>query len=404
MEQILRMEIKKEEALKEAQQIHSRAKEEQRSLNDEEKEKFNRAMEKVDNLDEEIRREKELAERAAQERKPDPEKDRAEWRSLGEFVRTVINNPRDKRLRGRETESRTTGEQEMDSDSAGGYLVPDQFVDEILTVDPDEALVRPRARVLQQGSDAPLHVPALKYSGNNMFAGATVSWIDEGAEKPQTDLEFKRITLNPHEVAAHVEVTDKLLRNANIIEDIVRNQLRAALLDAEEKEFLTGDGSGKPTGIIGHSATVSIDRDSSDEVKYEDLVKMYEKFRGRNGIWIANRNVLPQLMQMQDPEGHYIWQPNAREGRPAPLFGRNLYFTEHLPELDDDDGDIILVDLSQYLISDGAGIAIDASPHVKFTNNITVIKAFKTVDGKPWLEGALPDGTSPFVQLDEYEA
>ena len=399
MEHILKMEVRREDALKEAKEIREVIKKEDRAMTDEERDKFNRLMEKVDNIDEEIRQEKELAERAAQKKKPDPEKERAEWRSLGEFVRAVYANPADKRLQDRfvEVEER---QQQMAVGEDGGFLVPDQFADDLLTVQPDEAIVRPRARVFPGGGDADFHIPALQYSGNNMFAGANVTWIDEGKLKNETDIEFKRITLHPFEVAAWIPVTDKLMRNAAMIEQIVRAQLRGALIDAEEATFLTGAGGAQPTGIIGHAATIQVNRNNANQVDYDDLAEMLSVYRGRGGVWIVGRDVLPQLMDLQDPANGYIWQPSARDGNPGRLFGMPVLFSDHSPALGTA-GDVVLADLSNYLIKDGIGVAISASPHVRFTQNQTIIKAFKTVDGIPWLTGPLPTTvpTSPFVQL-----
>jgi hypothetical protein len=49
-------------------------------------------------------------------------------------------------------------------------------------------------------------------------------------------------------------------------------------------------------------------------------------------------------------------------------------------------------------------VTIAASEHALFKQNKTVVKAFKTVDGGPWLDGAIKqeDGESysPFVALD----
>jgi len=400
MEHILKMEVRREDAIKEASEIRETIKKEDRAMTDEERDKFNRLMEKVDNIDEEIRQEKQIAERASQKRKPDPEKDRAEWNSLGEFVRTVTHNPGDRRLRGRDVEVRegALGDQTMGEGSEGGYLVPDQFSDELLTVSPDEAIIRPRARVFG-GNDADFKIPAIKYSGNDMYGGAQVDWIGEGEEKPDTDIEFKQITLQPHEVAAHVEVTDKILRNAPVIEQVVRNQLRGALIDAEEKAFLTGNGSGKPTGIIDHASAITVSREGAG-LDYSDLTAMYSKFRGSRGIWIANRELLPELMEMETTDGYPLWHPNARDTVGSQLLGLPLYFSDHSPAMNSL-GDLLLVDLNYYLIRDGVGIAIAASPHYRFINNVTVIKAFKTVDGTPWLTGPLPTSysTSPFVEL-----
>jgi len=67
---------------------------------------------------------------------------------------------------------------------------------------------------------------------------------------------------------------------------------------------------------------------------------------------------------------------------------------------------LILADLSYYLIKDGSGPFVAASPHVYFTTNKTVIKIFWNVDGQSWLndplglEGSVANTVSPFVVLN----
>ena len=377
------------------------AEKEERSLSAEEAEKKDKLMADIKRMEAEIADEEELQRIEARKAKSagDSEKDKAEWRSLGEFVQTVIQNPHDKRLVDRYEER----QQSQGVGAEGGFLVPDVFSSELLTVSPDEAIIRPRARVFGGGSGenfGELHIPALQYSGNNMYAGAQVTWIDEGAIKPETDVEFKRVTLHPFEVAAHVEVTDRLIANAPMIQQVVSTQLRGALIDAEENAFLSGNGVGQPTGIIDHAATISVARAGAAAVDYNDLMNMLESFKGRSGVWIVGRDMLSQLMVLDDPNGNFVWQPNARDGNPGTIFGMPVLFSDHSPALGNL-GDVVLADLGYYLIGDGMGIAVAASPHPLFTRNRTIIKAWKTVDGSPWLTGPLPTSipTSPFVEL-----
>ena len=377
---------------------------EDRELSAEEVEKRDKMLADVRAMEAEIAAETELQRIEAQKAKrtTDPEKDRAEWRSLGEFVQTVAKAPNDKRLKGREIEER---QQQQSVGADGGFLVPDQFASELLTVRPDEAIIRPRARVFGGGSGVnfgELHIPALQYSGNNMFAGASVTWIDEGAVKPEEQIAFKRVTLHPFEVAAHVQVTDRLLSNAPTIEEIVKTQLRGALIDAEEEAFLVNAGmvAGAPNPIIGDAATITVPRAGGGAVVYQDLADMLAVFWGRRGVWIVGRDMLPSLMALVDANGNLVWQPNARDGNPGTIFGMPVLFSDHSPALGTL-GDVVLADLSYYLIGDGGGIGIAVSPHMLFTSNITIIKAWKLVDGTPWLTGPLPTSipTSPFVEL-----
>jgi HK97 family phage major capsid protein len=403
MRNIETMKGKLAERTKEARALIEAAQKEERSLTAEEREKQDKLMNDIRDMQADIVAEEILQEQESRAAKvpDDPEKDLAEWRSLGDFVHAVAKNPNDKRLKGREAEERI---QSQGTGLEGGFLVPDIFASTLLTVSPDEAIVRPRAQTFGGASSTgfgELHIPALQYSGNNMYAGAVVQWIGEGQPKPETDIEFKRITLHPYEVAAHVQVTDRLLRNASMIEQVVSTQLRGALIAAEENAFLNGAGGVQPTGIIGHAATIGVARAGAAAVVYQDLADMLAVFWGKRGVWITGRDMLPQLMDLQDPNNNYVWQPNARDGNPGTIFGMPVLFSDDSPALGLD-GDVVLADLSNYLIGDGGGVAIAASSDFLFTSNMTVIKAWKLVDGSPWLTGPLPTSipTSPFVQLD----
>lgn len=405
MKNIAQMKERMFTLIDQVRQMAQTAENESRALTAEEQEKKSKMMDEIKQFEKDIAEEEEIQRIESQRANHpdnDPEKTAHEWRSLGEFVKTALTNPNDERLANREVEGRQAN-QEMGTGSQGGFLVPEQFSDQLLTVAPDEAIIRPRATIFASG-DADFKIPALQYSGNNMFAGASVTWIDEGGLKPQTDIEFKQITLQPYEVAGHVRVTDKLLRNAPVIEQIVSTQLRRALIDAEEEVFLTNSGSvaNAPNPIIGDAATITISRSDANQVQYDDVKNMFARFRGQRAVWIISRGVIPELMGMKDENNSLVWQPNARDGSPGTLLGYPVLYSDNSPALGTV-GDVVLADLNYYLIRDGVGVAIAASPHVEFTNNITYIKAFKTVDGKPWLSGPLPTTptSSPFVELGD---
>lgn len=324
----------------------------------------------------------------------------AEWRDFGEFIHAVRFSPGDPRLQRRDLA--------MGTDATGGVLVPPQFLAQILQVDPQAAIFRPRATVIPAGSppDAPLEIPALDQSGTKgVYSGVTVQWISEGASKPQTEPAFTSVSLQPYEVAAHTVVTDKLLRNAPAAGPLIQTLLRRAIVAAEDTAFLSGNGTGKPTGVLASTALIKVHRATANQVTYADIVTMLSKLLpGARGVWIISPTVLPQLMQMTTPLGQLVWQPDARTGAPGTLFGLPVLENGRSPVLGTL-GDVVLADLQYYLIKDGAPLAIDASPHVKFLENKTVIKAFWNVDGKPWLTTPLllEDGVttvSPFVALD----
>jgi HK97 family phage major capsid protein len=411
------------------QAIIDTSEKEDRDLTPEEASSFDALKAEKDNLDVRIGRLADLetstavlnaivpaaSRRAGIERAGGPEASR-EFDSLGQFMHAVRFNPNDQRLNfvegvGAQTdENGMQAEMRMDNDTGGGFMVPTQLRSTIMSVTPQEALVRPRATVIPAGSppDAAITMPALDQSGTNpanMFGGMSFSWIEEGGDKPETDADLKGITLVPHEIAGFVTVTDKLLRNWQASSVFLENLMRGGVNAAEDYAFLRGTGNGQPLGAINAPATLYVNRAVSNQVSYVDLLKMVSVLlmRGGSPVWSAPQSALVQFGQMTDPEGHYIWKANAVDGFAGSLLGYPLRWNNRAPALGSK-GDLLLADWSQYLIKDGSGPFVAASEHVKFTQNKTVIKIFWNVDGAPWMNAPIKEENgytvSPFVGLD----
>ena len=143
-------------------------------------------------------------------------------------------------------------------------------------------------------------------------------------------------------------------------------------MSAEEFAFRQGDGVAKPLGILNSGASYAVNRGNANTVVYADIVAMNARLKG-NGIWFYNRSVLPQLQTMKDDDGRLIWQPNAAVGQPSMLLGAPAIENERNNMLGSK-GDLVLADMSYYLIKDGSGPLVAASEHVYFTTNKTLVK------------------------------
>jgi HK97 family phage major capsid protein len=99
-----------------------------------------------------------------------------------------------------------------------------------------------------------------------------------------------------------------------------------------------------------------------------------------------------------------LWVQSAGPGLPPTLLGIPVMFNERSVALGTA-GDVVLADLSQYLIKEGSGPYVAMSEHVYFTTNKTVMKIFWNVDGQPWLDAPIPlegstsNTVSPFIVL-----
>lgn len=339
-----------------------------------------------------------------------------EFESMGHFLAAVRFNPNDQRLNfvegvgAAQADGELGAEFRMDNNAQGGFMVPNQLRQTIMVVPPQEALVRPRAQVIPSGDppDAGVTMPALDQTGQNpgnMFGGMQFSWINEGGQKPETNAGLREITLTPHEIAGFVTVTDKLLRNWQASGAFIEGLMRQGITAAEDYAFLRGDGVGKPLGVVNAGATYYVNRTTANHVTYPDLVTMVARLLMRGGVpvWSLPQSALVDIATLTDPEGHYIWKADAKDGFAGTLLGYPVKWNNRAAGLGTK-GDIVLADWSYYLIKDGSGPFVAASEHVLFTQNKTVIKIFWNVDGSPWLTAPIKEengySVSPFVGLD----
>jgi HK97 family phage major capsid protein len=424
------------QVVKDMRALLDKAEKEDRDFSDEEKAAFDGLKGKKEQLDARIERYEGVAEAEADLERTRPAAARSqaidparrhgeaskEFASFGEFMYAVRFRPSDQRLQfvegvGTGEDLSAANEMRMDTGATGGFMIPPTFrADLFQQIQPQDALVRPRAQVIPAGDppDGSIIIPGLDQTGGapaNMYGGVQVQWIAEGAAKPPTDAALTDVTLEPKEVAGHIVITDKLLRNWQAAGAILAKLLRGAVLAAEDFAFLRGNGVGKPLGVTNAAATYKINRTTANQVVYIDLVNMVARLLMRGGapVWSAPQSVLPQLATLKDPLGNYIWKPigtddaNAALGFAGQLLGYPLRWNNRSPNLGTY-GDVVLADWSYYLIKDGSGPFVASSEHVRFLENKTVIKIFWNVDGTPWLNAPFTEENgyqvSPFIALD----
>jgi len=276
-----------------------------------------------------------------------------EFRNIGEFLYAVACNRNDPRLQ--DCEYR---EQSMSAGNEGGFAVPEQFRPELLQVQPQDAIFRPRCQVIPAGDppDARITMPALdQTAAENIYGGVVVAKVAEGGAKGETDIALKEVSLEPGEVAAYITVTDKLLRNWAAASNLLAGQLRKAIIGWEDTQILTGNGIGGPLGITNAPCRVNVARATAATIVVADIQNMYSRAKfGGSLFWVGSQTILPQLLGMVDGASNRIFAPSVAEGVPPTLFGLPLLYADRSPALGSK-GDLVLADCGYYLIKDGSG-------------------------------------------------
>jgi len=299
------------------------------------------------------------------------------------------------------------------SGDTGGYLVPDEFSNEILKVELETSVVRNNgARVLNMNS-AILRVPALSVYNNasgQIYGGATAFWGSENTAITESNPTFDRVNLEPKKLTGYVEDSNELEQDAITNMGTLLTQMFGEVLAFEEDDaFINGDGVNKPLGILVAPSLVTVSRATTSAVSTADVINMIARFRGSmdRAVFLVNQSTLPSIYKLKDENNNYIWHPgmNASVAGKAmgTLYGIPLVVTEKCPAVGTK-GDIILADFGHYLIGDRGGLRTDYSQHYKFQSDQMAYRVIKRVDGQPWLKQAITPRRggatlSPFVAI-----
>lgn len=330
----------------------------------------------------------------------------AQKQSFGDFlVKARMNDPVLKEMT-KKALSEGTG-------ADGGYLVPEEFMNEVQRVRLEDSVVRANgARVLNMNSNI-MRIPALNIASNasgSMFGGISANWTGEAETKTPSAPKFKQVTLEAKKLVGYVESSDEL-DNDSIVSmgGLLQDLFTQTIAFEEDSAFLTGNGVGKPLGIVNAPATVAVTRTTASKVGTVDLVAMLARFYRKGGqpVWMINQSVLPEIYKLKDENSNYILLPGSNSSiagaLPTTIYGIPVIVTEKLPALGTS-GDIMLADMRYYLIGDRQRITVDESIHVKFQSDEKSWRFVTRVDGQPWIDSAITPRAggstlSPFVKL-----
>jgi HK97 family phage major capsid protein len=318
------------------------------------------------------------------------------------------------------------------SGSTGGYTVPPQFSQQVMTLDIEDEVVYPRATKMPM-TTATLTIPSLDITtapsaGNSAYLGGVVaSWVADAQTRPESEPQFRQTELRAHELSFYSVASNTLLADSAAgLDGLLTRIFSMARAFHRDYAYLQGNGVGKPLGILNAPATIAVTRTTSAKFQFPDVANMLSQlywgsWRSSTTAWVIHQSVLPQLITLNDGAtsagvGRPIWIPlsaGVQDSVASPagpqsfgsLMGLPVIVTEKLPALGTS-GCVLLADFSKYLIGDRQDVQIEVSPHVKFLQNSTVWRVVCRTDGQPWLNNpiTLADGTktvSPFIYLTQ---
>ena len=305
-----------------------------------------------------------------------------------------------------------TGEMVQGTDGSGGFLVPEEYHQELFSIPDMPLALLPRVTKLPMQTDV-LRIPVYDQTvspsnGSNAFnAGVSLAVVSEAnAPASSTKPAFKQVALTAVKLLAKTQLSTELVDNSTpTATAIVSTALPKAVADYLEYSII--NGSSPCAGIVGNAATIKVTRDTTASIKLIDLAGMYARFTGSNPVWVINKSCTLELFNLADANGNNIWLPNQNVAGSVgtSIFGAPVLFSQYNPVLGSE-GDVMLVDGSAYLLGQNADVRLEASRDFAFDTDLITYRIAWRGNGKPMITAPikLADGTytvSPFVVLDD---
>lgn len=273
-------------------------------------------------------------------------------------------------------------------DSAGSYLVPAEFRQQIIDlVFGDEDAVMDLFAPSPTSSN---RVIGLGDANTPWGNGIQARWRVEAEQMTPSRLGLTPRETKLNELYAFVLATEELLEDAPRIADLLTRHAAGAIRWKAADAFIHGDGVEKPLGFMASGALVTIAKEANqpaDTIVAPNIAKMYSRMiNPARAVFLASSEILPQAMMLRvGDNGPALWQPSFQDAPGGLILGRPVRYTEHAKQLGDT-GDLMFVNPDGYeAFRKQNGVNFADSIHLYFDYNIRAFRWIFRIGGQPVL-------------------
>ena len=263
------------------------------------------------------------------------------------------------------------------------------------------------------------------------MGGVLALWENEADAYIYSRGKFRQIELALNKLTGLVYATDELLLDAPALDAWIMQNLPIELTFRVEDALFNGTGAGQPLGVFNTQALLTVNGGgSSASLAVADVLAAWAQFwhpglsnsiasiqqdsltppgGTSSAAWFVDQSVLPYLFQLQMGTATgaaviLLYHPpgtNPLYGQYGELLGLPVIPTEHNMNYGTA-GDILLADMSQYLLADKGAIQAASSMHVRFVYDEMTFRFTYRVDAQTtWKKPLTPKSggpnLSPFV-------
>jgi HK97 family phage major capsid protein len=196
--------------------------------------------------------------------------------------------------------------------------------------------------------------------------------------------------LTAQKLGCYCQASNELIADGISFEEMLGGAMKKAVSWFLDYAFIQGPGAGQPLGILAADSLITVNKESgqlASTILYENLANMYARLHPschKRAVWLCNSSAIPQLLQISVGIGtagvHY--PVLKEESGKFFIFGKEVIFTEKLPALGSK-GDVILCDLSQYMVGLRRDLSIEKDQSPGWTEDIASYRVLLRACGQP---------------------
>jgi HK97 family phage major capsid protein len=302
--------------------------------------------------------------------------------------------------------------------SDGGFLVQTDFADDLLSMTHETGKLWSKVDRTPVGADSDglkINVVDETSRANGSRWGGVVSyWEAEGAPGTGSKPKFRQMELNLHKLFGLYYATNELLKDSTALGQVASTAFAEEFGFKLDDGVIRGPGAGQFLGILGHSGTVSVGKETGQaaaSILGENVKKMYARMSPQSiarATWYINQDCWQQIFELSHVIGTggvplYVPAGGLSSAPFGTLLGRPVEPIEQCESVGTV-GDIIFADLSQYKGIEKGGIDAASSIHVLFLTDEMTFRFILRADGQPKRKEALTPykgtaTTSAFITL-----
>lgn len=300
-------------------------------------------------------------------------------------------------------------------DDQGGYLVPPEYVLQMITRKPTPTNVNPHVFKWTTGKDAVLW-PKLKYTGSstddpNAVLYSTGVRVTYPGEAPTTDVAdatepaFGETRIDVHTIMMVMSMSRNMMEDSPLsVMALIESKFAETDALELDNRILNGTGVGQAHGILKSPSSGA----TGDEPQYvvsgsaatltadglEDLVfSLAPQYLGNAQFVMSWLSAAKTISKMKDGDGNYLWAQGSQDNRLAnsfkdrPLLGSLPVYSEFMPAVAANAFPVIYGDLTGYTLVERLGLSIQVLHETKAKRNQVEIIARRRFGGavtEPW--------------------